>query len=90
MSDEKRGLDEKLAEHDAFAKPAVQWIIDWLREAPDEALSVARARHVTGHYVHGDRLMFEFDDGRLQKEALEELADAVCYLSLMLSRRAEG
>jgi hypothetical protein len=64
----------------------MRWLIDWLRDNPEEILAVARARLVTGHYVHGDSVMYEYDQGRLQKEILEELADAVNYGHLFMAR----
>jgi hypothetical protein len=81
-------LNEKIRTFDEWAPSAVEWLIAWLRENPEEILHVARARLVTGHYVHGDSEMYEYDQGRLEKEMLEELADAVNYGHLFMERRA--
>lgn len=51
-------------------------MMDQLR---DELITIARARHISGHFVHRDGKLFEFDEGRLDKETLEELADAIVY-----------
>jgi hypothetical protein len=49
---------------------------------------MARGRHAEGHYRFGDSLMFEYGQEQLVAEAAQEIADAVCYLSLMLRRAA--
>jgi hypothetical protein len=82
------GAAAKLAEHDEYAKSAVRYLIDWLREDPDTLLAMARGRHAEGHYRFGDSLMFEYGQEQLVAEAAQEIADAVCYLSLMLRRAA--
>ena len=77
---------QKLADHDEYAKAAVRYMIDWLRDEPEPLLAMARGRHAEGHYRYGDTLMFELTQNDLQAEAAQELADAVCYLSLLLRR----
>lgn len=79
-------LAEKLAAFDLYAPAAVRYLIDWLRDNPEQVIAVARGRLITGHYVYGDTRMFEYDQGRLLKEVLEELADGVVYQHLHLSR----
>lgn len=80
-------LAAKLATFDEWAPAAVKFLVDWLRDSPEEVIAVARARLVQGHYLYGDNLMFEYDQGRLLSEVLEELADGVNYTHLYLSRR---
>lgn len=67
----------------------MRYLVDWLRENPEQVLDLARARLTTGHYVYGDARMYEYDQGRLLKETLEELADAVVYTHVYLSRRTD-
>lgn len=78
----------KLEQHDEYARAAVQYLRDWLRDEPEPLLAMARGRHAEGHYRHGDSLMFEYDQPTLTAEAAQELADAICYLSLFLQREA--
>jgi hypothetical protein len=78
----------KLEQHDEFAPAAVRYIIDWLRHEPEPLLAMARGRHAEGHYRFGDKLMFEHSQETLLAEAAQEIADAVCYLSLLLRRAA--
>ena len=84
MSD--RDPIEKLAHHDLWAPAAVRYLIDWLRDEPQLLLAMARGRHAEGHYRYGDTLMFEHGQAELQAQAAQELADAVCYIALMLER----
>jgi hypothetical protein len=51
----------------------------------DELLTIARARHITGHFVYGDTRMYAYDRGRLAKEILEEGADAIVYAARRLA-----
>lgn len=81
-------ISEKLADHDRFAPAAVRFLIDWLRDDPEPLLAMARGRHAEGHYRYGDTLMFEYSQAELEAEAAQEIADAICYLSLKLSRAA--
>jgi hypothetical protein len=83
------GAAAKLAEHDEYAKSAVRYLIDWLREDPDTLLAMARGRHAEGHYRHRDSLMFEYGQDALTAEAAQELADAICYMALFLRRESD-
>ena len=85
-SGESNGAASKLAAHDEFAKAAVRYLIDWLRDDPEPLLAMARGRHAEGHYRYGDSLMFEYGQEELAAEAAQEVADAICYLSLRLRR----
>lgn len=78
-------LIDKLDRFDTNAHQAVDQLIAMLNEHRDEIITVARARHITGHFVHGDTVLFEYTAGRLMKETFEELADAVVYMA----RRAD-
>lgn len=69
----------KLEHWEAHKDLALAWVLAFAHEHGDEILHVARARHITGHHVHGDGEMYEFSRGRLTKEVIEELADAVNY-----------
>ena len=80
-------LKKKLDDFDQWAPTAIQWLIAWLRENPEEILAVARARLITGELVYNGDGMYSHEQGRLEKEILEELADGVCYGHLFLSRR---
>ena len=86
-SPSSRSLKEKQDQLSDWEQTAVRYLIDWLRDDPEQVLALARARIVTGHYVYGDSRMYEYAQGRLLKEVLEELADAVVYTHLYLSRR---
>jgi hypothetical protein len=83
---ESTGAAAKLLAHDEYAKSAVRYLIDWLRDDPEPLLAMARGRHAEGHYRYGDTLMFEHSQETLVAEAAQELADAICYLALMLKR----
>lgn len=80
------GVALKLEQHDEYAKAAVQYLRDWLRDEPEPLLAMARGRHAEGHYRYGDKLMFEYGQDELVAEAAQEVADAICYLSLLLRR----
>ena len=79
-------LDAKLEIFDAHARQALDYIAGWMLEHPEEIIAVARGRHVTGHYLYGNRNFLEWDNDRLQAETLAELADAVVYESRRLHR----
>ena len=83
-------LDTKLKQHEEWASRAIEEMITWLHEHPDEIIAMARGRHVWGHYIYGDRNFAEYDQDRLIAEAAEELADCVNYISLYLRRQANG
>lgn len=83
-------LDAKLRIHEEWAPTAVRYLIDWLRDHPDDLIALARGRHVWGHYRYGDRNYAEYDQDRLVAEAAEELADAINYIALKLRREAEA
>ena len=77
----------KLERWDEWAPLAHRYLIDWLRQEPDELMAIARGRHVWGHYRYGDRNYAEYDIDRLVAEASEELGDAINYLARMLYLR---
>lgn len=79
-------VQAKLLAHDEYARAAVRYLIDWLRDDPEPLLAMARGRHAEGHYRYGDTLMFEYTQQELDAEAAQEIADAICYLSLKLRR----
>lgn len=79
-------LDRKLADLDRFRLAAVQFLIDWLREDMHPLASAARGRQVEGHYRYRDSLMYEYGQDELLAEASQELADAINYIALRLSR----
>lgn len=83
-------LRNKLIELDGYRPAAVRYLIDWLREEPEGITAMARGRHAEGHYRYGDTLMYEHDQATLLAEAGQELADAVNYIALLLSRGAAG
>lgn len=82
-------LAEKLDVFDRHADEAVDHIKLWLETNRTELLTVARARHITGHYVHGDGNFMEWTSGRMRSEAAQEIADAIVYVAQLL-HRAEG
>lgn len=75
----QRSIVDKLDRFDRHADHALTRVVQMIEEMRDEIVTVARARHITGHFVHHDGELFEYDAGRLDKETLEELADAVVY-----------
>lgn len=83
-------LDAKLKQHEIWAPPAVEMIIEWLQRYPDELIAMARGRHVYGHFRFGDRNYAEYDQDRLIAEAAEEGADWINYLALWLRREEEA
>lgn len=80
-------LESKLSRWDAYAPLAHRYLIDWLRDSPDELMAMARGRHVWGHYRFGDRNYAEYDEDRLVAEAAEELADAINYIARLMYLR---
>jgi hypothetical protein len=85
---DSNGVVAKLEAHDEYAKAALRYLIDWLRDDPEPLLAMARGRHAEGHYRYGDTLMFEYGQEELVAEAAQEVADAICYLALNLQRAA--
>lgn len=79
-------VQRKLEQHDEFAQAAINHLIEWLQNEPEPLLAMARGRHAEGHYRYGDKLMFEYTQAELDAEAAQEIADAICYLSLKLRR----
>lgn len=73
-------------EHQVKVRAALTEIIvrNW-----DEVLTVARGRHVLGHYEFQDANLFEWSDGKVKAAIIEELADAVVYQA-WLEERASG
>lgn len=69
---------------------------DWLEalvrsdEQWAEILTVAKGRHVLGHYEYGDKNLFEWSDGKVEAAVVEELADAVVYLTWIQERIREA
>ena len=70
------------------ARDTLRRLVDWAYEEPDVILAAARGRHAWGSIRYGDRLMYEYDDDELRANALEELADAVNYLTVLEQREA--
>ena len=79
-----RALDSKLRDFDSQADAAVTWLIAFLDEYRPELVHLARGRQVLGHFMYGDRLMYEYDRARLAAEIAEELADAIVYAARRL------
>lgn len=52
----------------------------------DEIVTVARARHVLGSYEYGDTNLFEWSDGKVRAERIEELADWLVYTVWLMER----
>ncbi len=77
-------LESKLADFDHSADAAVTWVIGFLEEYREPLIHLARGRQVAGHFLYGDRLMYEFDRDRLAAEIAEELADAIVYAARRL------
>ena len=72
-------LEAKLHDFDRNADEAVTWLIAFLEEYREPLIHLARGRQVSGHFLYGDRLMYEYDRDRLAAEIAEELADAIVY-----------
>lgn len=83
-------LPAKLERWEDYAPLAHRYLIDWLRDSPDELMAMAKGRHVWGHYRYGDRNYAEYDEDRLMAEAAEELADAINYIARWLHLREES
>lgn len=79
-------LNTKLEHLDQFRIAAVYYLIDWLREDMHPLAHQARGRQVEGHYRYRDSLMYEYGQDELIAEASQELADAINYIALRLSR----
>lgn len=77
-------LESKLADFDRNAEAGVRWLVTFLEEYEGALIHLARGRQVAGHFLYGDRLMYEFDRDRLAAEIAEELADAIVYASRRL------
>jgi hypothetical protein len=86
---ESTGAAAKLLAHDEYAKSAVRYLIDWLRDDPEPLLAMARGRHAEGHYRHRDALMYEYSQDELTAEAAQELADGINYMALFLRRESD-
>lgn len=80
-------LIDKLDRFDRWAEDALDELIRTLERNRDEIIAVARARHITGHFAHGDGQLFELSEGLLDVETWEELADAVVYTARKLDLR---
>ncbi len=80
-----RDLENKLADFDKHAPAALSWLISFMEDYANPLVDLARGRQVAGHFLYGDRLMYEFDRDRLAAEIAEELADAIVYASYRLS-----
>ena len=85
-----RGLTDKLATFDRYAPLAVDALVDWLCRDREALIAAAKGRHVEGHYRYADTLMYELSNADLRAEASQELADAINYIALVLSRRLSG
>jgi hypothetical protein len=79
-----RPVKDKLAAFDASSEAAVTWVLEFLEEYRDELIHLARGRQVSGHFLYGDKLMYEYDRARLATEIAEELADAIVYAARRL------
>lgn len=79
-----RDLEAKLVDFDDSADAAVTWLITFLEEYREPLIHLARGRQVAGHFLYGDRLMYEWDRERLAAEIAEELADGIVYAARRL------
>lgn len=77
-------INRKIADFDRNAVDAVGWLKMFLDEYEDALIHLARGRQVAGHFLFGDKLMYEFDRQRLTAEIAEELADAIVYAARRL------
>ena len=84
-----RARADKLDTHHAYAEPALSALVQWMCDEPGLIIAAARGRHAEGSIRYGDRLMYEYDDATLRAEALQELADAVNYFVVLLSRESK-
>jgi hypothetical protein len=78
-------LGAKLDEFDRRADDAFDWLVAFLEAHRDEIITVARARRITGHHVHGQDGMYDYTRGLLTKEVVEECSDALNYSVRRLS-----
>ena len=72
-------LERKLDDFDRLADASVSWLIVFLEEYREALIHLARGRQVSGHFLYGDKLMYEYSRERLTAEIAEELADAIVY-----------
>lgn len=70
----------KLERHKAEAPQAIRDLVDWLIQEPELIAACSLGRHAEGSIRFRDKLMYELTPDELEAEALQELADAVCYL----------
>ena len=77
-------LDAKLKRYDEFSQAAVDYLVSWLQEYPEELIAVARGRHIMGHLRWGDKNWGEYSEDDLLAETGEELGDAIVYIARML------
>lgn len=77
---------EKLAEFDGYVDDAFDDLLNFIVDHEEAIKAVARARLVTGHFIHGESLMYEFTPGRLDRERTEEIADAINYSYCRLTK----
>ena len=82
-------LDAKLEVFDQHADQAIDELLAWLDWRRGDLVAVARGRHVTGHYLYEDANFAEWDSRRLRKEASEELADAIVYMTRLIHLRGD-
>jgi hypothetical protein len=76
-----RSTSSKLAEWDDNADFAFDELLTWIQKNRDELLTVARGRHVWGHFRYQDRNYYEYDEDRLTSETAEEIGDAINYFT---------
>lgn len=79
-------MREKLAEFDSHVDDAFDDLLNFIVDHEQAIKALARGRLVTGHFIYGEGLMFEFDPNRLDKERIEEIADAVNYSYARLTK----
>ena len=84
-----RARAEKLTTHDAYARLALDALVLFMQTEPELICAAAKGRHAEGSIRFGDTLMYEYDDATLRAEALQELADAVNYYVVLLSREKQ-
>lgn len=83
-----RSVRSKLEEFDKHAQAAVDELIALLQADRDQLIVYARGKLVWGHYRYRDRLMYEYEAQQLVAEAVEELGDAINYLTRREALRA--
>ena len=88
-SKKARARRRKLAIHDEYSGAALYALIDFMENEPALICAAAKGRHAEGSLRFGDTLMYEYDDATLRAEALQELADAVNYFVVLLSREKQ-